>query len=166
MNNKKGNIVLAIFPFFAILFIVVMFVIIIIYSQIITGVVSIKSDLFYIVQNSIIKLSKDDLSYGEYILDNNQLKNEIINLIEKSYMLDKNGNKITRSSGVIKIVVNEVEYYTKEVEVLEHTSGKYKEPIVHIVITVTTKTVLNIGTKDTYETIIHEDIKLSRMKMF
>lgn len=166
MEYKKGNMVLALFPLFTILFIAVIFIAAVIYSQIIIGVVNIKSDVFYIIQNSIIKLNKENLRYGEYILDEIALKQEISNLVEKSYMIDSNGNKVTRSAGVIDVIVNEVKYYTKESDVLVHTNGKYTEPIVHVIIKVRTKTVLNIGIKDIYDTELHEDVKLTRMKMF
>lgn len=166
VTNKKGNIVLALFPLFTILFIAVLFVMSVIYSQIIIGVVNIKSDIFYIVQNSIIKLNKEELSYGEYLLDEDELKKEISNLVLKSYMLDSKGNIVNRSAGVLDVMVNEVKYYTKESEIIEHTDGKYNEEFIHIVLTVRTKTVLNIGIKDTYDTKIHEDIKLTRLKTF
>ena len=166
VTNKKGNTVLALFPLFTILFIAVLFIISIIYSQILIGVINIKSDVFYIVQNSIIKLNKEELSYGEYILAEDELKEEISNLILKNYMLDGKGNRVNRSAGVLDVVVSEVKYYTKEREIIEHTGGKYNEEFIHIVLTVRTKTVLNIGIKDTYDTKIHEDIKLTRFKTF
>ncbi len=165
-TNTKGNIVLALFPMFTILLIAILFAMSIIYSQILIGVINIKSDIFYIVQNSIVKLNKDEFSYGQYVIDEKELKQEISNLILKNYMLDSKGNRINRSVGVLDVVINEVKYYTKENEIVEHTGGKSKEPMVHVVLTVRTKTVLNIGGKSTYDTKIHEDVKLTRLKTF
>ncbi len=166
MNLKKGNIVLALFPLFTILLICVLFIVAIIYSQVIIGIVNIKSDLFYIVQNSIMKINKEALSYGQYIINEVELKDEIENLIIKNYMTDKNGMLANRSVGVLKVSVDEVNYYTSESQILNHTAGTKKEPFVHIVLTVKTRLAINLGIKDTYDTKIHEDIKLTRLKMF
>lgn len=164
--NKKGNIVLALFPLFTILFIIILFIVIVIYSQIIIGVVNIKSDVFYIVQNSIIKLNKEELSYGQYIVNEQELKTEISDLVTKSYMLDSNGNRINRDAGVLDVVVDEVKYYTNSNEIKQHIGVEYDNEFIHLVLTVKTKPILNIGIKDVYNTKIHEDIKLTRLKMF
>ena len=164
--KRKGNIALGLFPLFTLLLIFVIFTACVIYSQIIIGVVNIRSDVFYIVQNSIIKINKEELSFGEYIVNEDELREEISNLILKNYMLGSNGNRINRTSGVIDVALSEIKYYTKENEILAHTGGKYKEQMIHIVLVVRTKAVLNIGIKDTYDTKIHEDIKLTRFKMF
>lgn len=166
LARKEGNVWIAIFPMFTILLIFIIFMVCIIYSQIIIGVVNIRSDIFYIVQNSIIKLNKEELSYGKYIVDKLELEEEISNLLLKNYMLDSSGNKINRTCGILDVHLNEIEYYTEESEILAHTKGEDVEPIIHIVLTVRTKAVLNIGIKDTYDTEIHEDIKLTRLKMF
>lgn len=164
--NKNGNIVLSIFPMFVILVIASLFIVIVIYSQIIIGIINIKSDIFYIVQNSIIKLNKDELSYGKYVIDEKALKEQISSLILKNYILDDKGNVINRSAGIMDVKLNEVKYYTEASKIMEHTGKLYDKEIIHVDLTVKTKTVLNIGVKDVYETKIHEDIKMTRMKMF
>lgn len=77
MKNKKGSIEIIFFILIITILIILAFIIYILYVQITTYIVPIKQDLFYIVQNSYFSLNQNNLEYEDYMVDNNELKNKV-----------------------------------------------------------------------------------------
>lgn len=83
--RKRGNIEIIFLIFIITILILISFIIYILYTQIVSYIVPIKQDLFYIVQNAYFSLNQSSLEYGDYIMDNEKLKNKVNQVIKANY---------------------------------------------------------------------------------
>ncbi|MEG2646245.1 MAG: hypothetical protein RSA08_04375 [Clostridia bacterium] len=116
---KKGNIEIIALTFFVLVILIIIFLFFSLYIQINSFIYPIKQDLFYIVQNAAISMNEKELSYYNYLVDENTLKKKIEKIIEKNYgakvklseiSYDKQDNKVNIEVYVIvdPIVLNKV----------------------------------------------------------
>ncbi|MEG2348102.1 MAG: hypothetical protein RSB67_00450 [Clostridia bacterium] len=114
---KKGNIEIIALTFFVLVILIIIFLFFSLYIQINSFIYPIKQDLFYIVQNAAISMNEKELSYYNYLVDENTLKKKIEKIIEKNYgakvklseiSYDKQDNKVNIEVYVIvdPIVLN------------------------------------------------------------
>ena len=70
---------------FSIIMILYIFAFVIFKFQVTTKILSIRKDLFYISQNSVMALDKELLSYNEYNMDKYIMEELITKLIKNNY---------------------------------------------------------------------------------
>lgn len=150
--NKKGEILVISVILTVLLVIIFLFVVIIEYFQINNVFADIKSSLFYISQNAIMAYDKT-LPFDMYNVDNNRLKEIMERLLKENHITGKNKVK--------NIEMKEIKVILEPVVCYEHT-GKYEEPVLHVVLKVEVEPVVNIIGKKSFE--VHDDIKLALMK--
>lgn len=85
MSGKKGNIYVVCLTLFILIITIITFMILMLNVQINTEIYAIKQDLFYIVQNSLLSLNDNELSYGVYLVDEKELKERISSIIKNNY---------------------------------------------------------------------------------
>lgn len=85
MSGKKGNIYIVCLTLFILIITIITFMILMLNVQINTEIYAIKQDLFYIVQNSLLSLNDNELSYGVYLVDEKELKERISSIIKNNY---------------------------------------------------------------------------------
>ncbi len=111
LKRCKGNIQLILVGIFFIFTLFMMFSLYILNIQVNKIVYPIKQDMFYIVQNSLLSLNVDELSYFNYSIDNMVLKDNIETLIRKNYDNVK-VNNIYYDESINEIMIRlEVEIY-------------------------------------------------------
>ncbi len=154
---KRGNITLMLFPIGVMLLIIILISIAFLYIQIIVKIHDIKSNLFYIVSSSVQKDTLENLSYREYLIDSEKIKEKINFLLNKNYLKENTNN------GIIAIECEEVRLVKNEGDTIKHTNGKYNFPIICVNIRVEFKPVISI-IGDRLNIKIHEDIKFNLLE--
>ena len=110
-NGKRGIILISyILLIFSIVMILYIFAFVIFKFQVTTKILSIRKDLFYISQNSVMALDKELLSYNEYNMDKHMLEELITKLIKNNY-----GNKVQLRNVEYNYKTNEI---TIEIDLL------------------------------------------------
>lgn len=79
---KKGNMLIITIFVIIIVFLLILSSCLLIYFQINGQVYKIKQDIFYVVQNSQMSLNKAELSYSNYQIDENILKNRVNEILK------------------------------------------------------------------------------------
>lgn len=159
MNKlKKGNITTILLPIMFMILIAIIIATVFVYIQISIYLYDVKLNTFYIVQSSISKEDYENMAYREYKLNEPVLKKQINMLFEKNYLVNKNKKK-----GIVNIECSEVKVIDKSVDVLRHTKGKYKVPIICVKYKVTFNPLISLLGKE-IEVKMHADIKLSLLE--
>lgn len=85
IKSKKGSIEI-IFLCFAVVFgVFIFFSIYLLYSKININIYRVKQDLFNIVQNAVVSFDKEELSYNNFCIDEEQLIKNIEKVISLNY---------------------------------------------------------------------------------
>lgn len=85
MNGKRGNIYIISVSLFIVVLVFLTFTILMLNIQINSKIYSVKQDLFYIVQNSLLSLNNNDLALSYYDIDQQKLFDRISIIINKNY---------------------------------------------------------------------------------
>lgn len=83
--RKQGNIEIIFLLFVTVILIILSFSLYMLYTQIVTYIIPIKQDLFYIVQNSYFSLNQNDLEYSTYYIDSNKLRDKVNDILNINY---------------------------------------------------------------------------------
>lgn len=83
--RKKGSIEILCLTLFMTIMILITGTLYFLYMQINGQVISIRKDIFYIVQNAFFSLQSEELAYENYVIDQTVLTERIATLITKSY---------------------------------------------------------------------------------
>ncbi|MEG1989753.1 MAG: hypothetical protein RR144_01300 [Clostridia bacterium] len=94
MKYKKGNIQIILISFTIIIMCTILTATFLLYFQINTLIYAIKTDLFYICQNSYFSLNKEELAYADYEVNIEELNKKIVNLLNLNY--SKNNVKLNK----------------------------------------------------------------------
>lgn len=85
MNGKRGNIYIISVSLFIVVLVFLTFTILMLNIQINSKIYSVKQDLFYMVQNSLLSLNNNDLALSYYDIDQQKLFDRISIIINKNY---------------------------------------------------------------------------------
>lgn len=83
--NKKGNIYIVFISICVILQILIFTGCFLIFMQVNDQVYRVKQDIFYIVQNSYLALSQENLAYSNYTIDNYALTQKVNDILNLNY---------------------------------------------------------------------------------
>lgn len=108
--NKKGTIFILFITIGVWIILLVLFITAVLYSQINLIVYNIKSDLFYIVQNSLNGETELGLAYGEYNFDESSIKEHVQNILNLNYGINEivGGEENVKKGSIKKITVEEL----------------------------------------------------------
>ena len=137
IKNKQGNMIISVGIIMLVLIFAVTFLL---YYQVNIITESIRQDLFYVSNNSILSFDREQLSYGQYIIDKNKTK-EIM-----EYLLNKNYEDGSVTD--IKIIDLNITYEKDKVRLNTKIKVKFKS-------------VIAIGGKNEYEFKMKEQIKIA-----
>lgn len=159
INIKRGNVSFFIVTIGIIFSIMILFAFFLTYTQVINMVMNIKEDLYYVVSNSLLGFDKNELAYDNYVFDEEQMKNICENILNKNYL--KEG--VDENKFIKEINIKELKVYSSE-EAYIHTLGRYKSPIIHILIELKFIPIIKFKDQESYNIIIHEDVKMELLK--
>lgn len=154
---KKGNITLMIFPVGIMILVVILLAVVFLYIQIVVQVYEVKSNLFYIVFNSIGQNDIDNLAYRDYSINITKVQQKVDKLLKENYL-----RKSVRK-GIIDIKCNNIKLIKNKNNVIEHTKNKYRTPIICVYIKITFSPIVSL-LGDRVEFLIHDDIKISLLE--
>ena len=137
MNNKKGNIIASLGIIITIVIILSFFLL---YYQINTISNSIRKDLFYISNNLVIGMDKEELFLGNYKINIDKSKTIIESLLKKNHI-----------KGYVKDIIIEKISFDKDDNKI----------IVHITINVKFVPLIAIGSKREYHFKLKDDTRIS-----
>lgn len=155
MNRKKGELLVISIIVTAIFLILCLSAVSLQYFQISNMLSDLKYNLFYICQNAVLAYD-NELNLDIYTMDVQVLKNTVYSLLSKNYMQTRKDIK--------NIWINELTLLSSAEECINHASGYYEEPFIHIVVEVEFIPIIKIGDVDKRRVTIHQDVKLSLMK--
>lgn len=139
-KNKQGNMVIAVGLIVLVLIFAVTFLL---YYQINIITDSIRQDLFYVSNSSLLSFDTSDLSYGKYTVDVNKTKEIMEYLLNKNY---QNG-----SVKDIKITNLDVIYEQDKVRLDTEIKVKFKS-------------VVTVGAKNEHEFKMKEQVKIALLE--
>lgn len=99
-NKKRGNIQIIILAIFIVIIIIIIFTMVMLNIQINSIIYPIKQDIFYIAQNSLLAMERNDLSLYSYNVDISELKDIVERLVSQNY------NNVTVENVNYDIVTN------------------------------------------------------------
>ena len=140
--NKKGNVLALIGIIMLVIILLAMFIL---QYQINVIVRSIRNDLFYISNNVIVAMDKEELFLANYMINNENARMIIQDLMNKNHV---------REGGYIKAI--------KVVDAYFNT--KNKVPSMYVEIKVTFKPLIKIGNKSEYEFTMKENAMISLLQ--
>lgn len=158
IKKKRGNITAILLPIMFMIFISIIIATIFVYFQISISLHDIKLNTFYILQTSISKEDYDNMAYADYTINTKTLKNNINDLYNKNYLVNEKKTK-----GVIDINCYQVKVISKRTQVMSHTKGRYKVPVICIKYKVKFNPLISLLGSD-IEIKMHDDIKLSLLE--
>ena len=138
--NKQGNMVIAVGLIVLILIFTVTFLL---YYQVNMITESIRQDLFYVSNSSLLSFDTSDLAYGKYTVDENKTKEIMEYLLNKNY---QNG-----SVKEIKIINLDVTYEKDKVRLDTEIKVKFES-------------VITIGGKNGHEFKMKEQVKIALLE--
>lgn len=156
--SRKGNICIIILPILMLIFIVIIATLIITYIQISTQLYDVKLSLDNIVMSSLSNDDLDNISYRDYNINENVLKNNIESLLEKNYL-----KKESKKTGITKIWCDDVRVLNINNQILKHGKYTYEVPVICVNIKLKFSPIISLLGKDK-EVTIHSDIKLSLLE--
>lgn len=137
---KKGNVICTMSIVLTLLIFMCFFFLI---FQVNTIKRSIKNDLFYLSNNAILGMNKEELYFSNYEINTDKTKNILEDLLKKNH-----------EKGYIKeIEIKDISFETKE----DHI-------VIHLEIKVKFNPIIKIGSKETYEFFFKEDTKISLLE--
>ena len=139
-KNKQGNMIIAVGLIVLVLIFAVTFLL---YYQVNIITESIRQDLFYVSNSSLLSFNTSDLAYGKYTVDVNKTKKIMEYLLNKNY---QNG-----SVKDIKITNLDVIYEQDKVRLDAEIKVKFKS-------------VITIGGKNEHEFKMKEQVKIALLE--
>ena len=156
--NKNGNIMLVFLPIAGVLIIIILTSLIFLYIQISVQIYGIKSNIFYLVQSSIINEDFQKMAYRDYSLDTSNILENLNTLLQRNYLKVDN-----KKVGIVSVKCTNVTVLTEKDDVVKHTKGKYKVPIICVNINIKFTPIMSfLGREIKFN--IHDDIKLSLLE--
>lgn len=140
IKNKQGNMVIAVGLIVLVLIFAVTFLL---YYQVNIITESIRGDLFYVSNSSLLSFDTSDLAYGKYTVDENKTKEIMENLLNKNY---QNG-----SVKEIKITNLDITYEQNKVRLDTEIKVKFES-------------VITIGGKNEHEFKMKEQVKIALLE--
>ncbi len=140
IKNKQGNMIIAVGLIVLVLIFAVTFLL---YYQINIITDSIRQDLFYVSNSSLLSFDTSDLSYAKYTVDVNKTKEIMEYLLNKNYQND--------SVKEIKITNLDVIYEQDKVRLDTEIKVKFKS-------------VVTIGGKNEHEFKMKEQVKIALLE--
>lgn len=140
IKNKQGNMVIAVGLIVLVLIFAVTFLL---YYQINIITESIRQDLFYVSNSSLLSFDRSDLAYGKYTVDVNKTKEIMEDLLNKNY---QNG-----SVKEIKITNLDVTYGQDKVKLDTEIKVKFRS-------------VITIGGNNEHEFKMKEQVKIALLE--
>lgn len=140
IKNKQGNMVIAVGLIVLVLIFAVTFLL---YYQVNIITESIRQDLFYVSNSSLLSFDTSDLAYGKYTVDETKTKEIMENLLNKNY---QNG-----SVKEIKITNLDIAYEQDKVRLDTEIKVKFKS-------------VITIGGKNEHEFKMKEQVKIALLE--
>ncbi len=140
IKNKQGNMVISVGLIVLVLIFAVTFLL---YYQVNIITESIRQDLFYVSNSSLLSFDTSDLAYGKYTVDENKTKEIMEYLLNKNY---QNG-----SVKEIKITNLDITYEQDKVKLDTKIKVKFKS-------------VITIGGKNEHEFKMKEQVKIALLK--
>ena len=140
IKNKQGNMVIAVGLIVLVLIFAVTFLL---YYQVNIISESIRGDLFYVSNSSLLSFDTSDLSYGKYTVDENKTKEIIEYLLNKNYQ--------SGSVKEIKITNLDVTYVHDKVRLDTEIKVKFES-------------VITIGGKNEHEFKMKEQVKIALLE--
>ena len=158
MSNKRGNVMLIIFPIGVTILIVILIAVIFLYIQIAVQIYDVKSNIFYLVQSSIDKEGFEKMAYRDYMLNSENIKKNLNDLLAQNYL-----NVDNRRVGIIDIKCNKISIFDAKEKVISHTKNTYNVPIICVNIEIKFTPIISFLGKE-IKFNIHDDIKLSLLE--
>lgn len=140
IKNKQGNMVIAVGLIVLVLIFAITFLV---YYQVNIITESIRGDLFYVSNSSLLSFDTLDLAYGKYTVDENKTKEIMENLLNKNY---QNG-----SVKEIKITNLDITYEQDKVRLDTEIKVKFRS-------------VVTIGGKNEHEFKMKEQVKIALLE--
>lgn len=156
--NRSGNICIVILPTMMLLFTVIIITAIVTYIQISIQLYDIKLSVNNIVMSCLTNDDLENISYRDYSINENILKENIERLLEKNYV--KEGNKKT---GVVQIWCEDVKVLNTNLHNITHGKVNYKTPIICTNIKLKFSPIISFIGKEIVVT-LHTDVKLSLLE--
>lgn len=152
LNAKRGNILVISMFVVIILLLIIISYIFITYTCLLSDIMALKTDLFYICQNALLSLNYNDFALNKYTIDYEMLQKNINNLLYLNYTFSKTNFKSIRITQLN--IINDSE------SAKFHTNSRYDVPILHINVEIIYNYVITNKEK---EFNVHEDIKLTQL---
>lgn len=156
--NKSGNICIIILPTMMLMFTVIIITAIVTYIQISTQLYDIKLSIDNMVMSCLTNEDFENISYRDYKINENLLKENIEYLLEKNYV--KEGNKKT---GVVQIWCEDVKVLNTNLQNINHGKVHYDTPIICTNIKLKFSPIISLIGKEKIVT-LHTDVKLSLLE--
>lgn len=142
--------------------ILILFITAMLYTQINIVIYNIKSDLFYIVQNSLNRQIQETLAYSDYVFNKEEIKEHVETILKMNY-IDGSNSKKGKTSNIKEIEAKEISLlYPGEVVNGCNTLGDKIR--IHIKIKIVYVPIVTLlgGEKEIY---LHDDIKMELLKI-
>ena len=140
MNRKNGNVVATLGIIITVTIFLCFFLL---YYQINTISNSIKKDLFYISNNIIIAMDKEELLFGNYSINTEKSREVIQELLRK----------------------NHEKGYVKEITIKDLSFDiNSRDIVIHITVKIKFTPLIYVGSKSEHEFTLKEDTKISLLK--
>lgn len=139
-KNKQGNMIIAVGLIVLVLIFAITFLL---YYQVNIITESIRQDLFYVSNSSLLSFDTSDLAYGKYTVDENKTKEIMEYLLNKNY---QNGS-------VKEIKITNLDVIYEQDKVILDTEIKVKF-----------KSVVIIGRKNEHEFKMKEQVKIALLE--
>jgi len=140
IKNKQGNMIIAVGLIVLVLIFAVTFLL---YYQVNIITESIRQDLFYVSNSSLLSFDTSDLAYGKYTVDENKTKEIIEYLLNKNYQ--------SGSVKEIKITNLDVTYEQDKVRLDAEIKVKFES-------------IITIGGKNEHEFKMKEKVKIALLE--
>ena len=141
MNKKQGNVFI---PIGILVLIIITFAMFLSYYQVNLIISNMKRDLYYVAREAIFAFDVKELSYRNYLINENNIKDKIEDSLTREY---------TQST-----------YNIKEIQVVNLELAYDKEGInVEVELIVKFKSIINLMGDNIHEFNLREDVKISLM---
>ncbi len=153
-KNKKGNILITVFPITFIILIMLIGGFVFLYTQILIGTLDLKENLFYYVQSSLLNESIEELAYNNYYINENETKSKLTEILQKNYNFN--------TANIKGIEISDFKLLQDKEYINIHTKGKYNEKVIHVEGIIYIKPVFSfLGER--IKIYFHDDIKINTL---
>lgn len=161
MKKNNGNAFIIAIVFVAIALSIIMFMCVVFFGEVNSLAHNIKLDMYSINKSAVISVNKGITSRNSFSYSKEAYKKSFVDLIKKNYSLNDN---LKGSNGLVRSVdILQYEIYSKG-KTDDYTNSKTIDTIIHSVIRVIIRPVLNIKMLESMCTFeIHEDVALNEL---